>query len=224
MVIPKNRITAIVGESGSGKSTLVDLITGILNPTSGDICFDDINYRELDLESMRLMIGYVTQENVVFHDSIANNISLWKCQDDDSLCQNKVHNASLAAHCYEFVKEGTSGYQTIIGDRGIKLSGGQRQRLAIAREIFKEPEILILDEATSSLDSESESFIQKSIETMNGSKTIIIIAHRLSTIKNCDYMYILQKGRIVEEGSYDELSQRNTKFRKMCLEQQISLS
>ncbi len=221
MTIPKNRIIAIVGESGSGKSTVADLITGLLRPATGKIYFDGIDYEDIDLESIRSLMGYVTQENIVFHDSIANNISLWRCHSSESLCRSKVHKAAEAAHCYEFVKDTEEGYQTIIGDRGIKLSGGQRQRLSIARELFKEPEILILDEATSSLDSESESFIQNSIDNLKGSKTVIVIAHRLSTIKNCDYVYVLNKGRIVEEGIYEELYKENTKFRKMCLEQKL---
>lgn len=220
MTVPRNRITAIVGESGSGKSTLADLITGLLRPESGEIYFDDIAYGEIKLESMRRMIGYVTQDNVMFQDSIANNISLWS-GNGDLLCQGKVDKAAHSAYCYEFVKDTSSGYHTLIGDRGIKLSGGQRQRLSIARELFKEPEILIFDEATSSLDSESESFIQKSIDALKGNKTIVVIAHRLATIKNCDYIYVMHKGRISEEGTYDDLYRGNTRFKMMCEAQQL---
>jgi len=221
MIIPKNKIIAIVGESGSGKSTLVDLITGILIPQSGSIFFDDYNYNELDLRSIRRLIGYITQESVVFHDSISNNISLWECKDTNKICIDKIKNAAKVAFCEEFIKNTENGYQTIIGDRGVKLSGGQRQRLSIARELFKEPEILILDEATSSLDSISEAYIQKSIDRLKGNMTIIIIAHRLSTIKNCDYIYVMHKGRIVEEGTYNELYTMDTRFKEMCLAQKL---
>ena len=220
--IPLNKSVAIVGESGAGKTTYFDLLTGMLEPKFGTITINGIDYRHVDKASLRSKIGYVTQEPVVFNDTIANNISFWPCNFDDTNCEATIKRAAQMAYCSEFIDEVQDGYNAIIGDKGAKLSGGQRQRIAIAREIFKNPKILIFDEATSSLDTESEQYIQKSIDAMMGKCTIIIIAHRLSTIKNCDYIYVLSKGRIVEEGKFDELySLNNGLFKKMCLAQQI---
>ena len=222
MGIKKNYSVGIVGESGAGKTTLFDIITGLLVPQDGDVMLGKINYSELDKANLRSIIGYVTQEPTIFNDTIANNISFWQCEANQNECIRKVKAAARLAHSEDFILASENGYETIIGDKGIKLSGGQRQRIAIAREIFKEPEILIFDEATSSLDSESEQYIQRSIDGMMGKCTIIIIAHRVSTIRNCDYMYVLSKGRIVEEGRFDELySLSNGVFRRMCLLQQI---
>jgi subfamily B ATP-binding cassette protein MsbA len=219
ITIPQNESVAIVGESGSGKSTVVDLIVGILRPDSGNIFFDNISLVELDQKNLRSRIGYVTQENVVFHDTIENNISLWETGNNTEY--QRIENSARDAFCEKFIKETELGYKTVIGDRGIRLSGGQRQRLSIARELFKKPEIVVFDEATSALDSESEQFIQRSIESLKGDKTVIIIAHRLSTIKNCDYVYLMNMGRIIEEGTFDELYNRDTEFKKMCLAQQL---
>jgi len=220
--IPLNKSVAIVGESGAGKTTYFDLLTGLLEPKSGTIALNGIDFRHIDKASLRSKIGYVIQDPVVFNDTIANNISFWNCNFYDYNCEARIKRAAQMAYCSEFIDEMKDGYNSIIGDKGAKLSGGQRQRIAIAREIFKNPEIMIFDEATSSLDTESEQYIQKSIDAMIGKCTIIIIAHRLSTIKNCDYIYVMSKGRIVEEGKFDELySIQNGLFRKMCLAQQI---
>jgi len=217
--IPKNKIIALVGESGSGKSTLVDIIAGLLKPKSGEIFFDDINYKDIDMSTLREKIGYVTQEGVVFNDTIANNISFCELSTDSNNPEfrERIEYAAKMAYCDKFIMTSSNNYETLVGDRGIKLSGGQRQRLAVARELFKETEILILDEATSALDSESEFYIQESIKKLKGNKTLIIIAHRLSTVKNCDYIYVMHKGRIFEEGNFSELyNKKESKFREMC--------
>ncbi|MGR3175975.1 MAG: ATP-binding cassette domain-containing protein [Candidatus Scalindua sp.] len=217
ITINKNSTIALVGASGAGKSTIVDLVTGILKPCSGTIVIDDMDYSDIDMQSLRNMFGYVTQETVIFDDTIANNISLWHGGDNAKDLFNRIVSASQEAGCEEFVLDKPCQYDTRIGDRGIKLSGGQRQRLATARELFKHSEIIILDEATSSLDAESELYIKQSINRLKKKKTIIIIAHRLSTIKDCDYIYVLKEGLVIEEGSYSELfARKDSNFRKMC--------
>jgi subfamily B ATP-binding cassette protein MsbA len=222
LTISKNRTVGIVGESGAGKTTLFDVLTGLLRPQAGSICIDGIDYRELDISSLRNIIGYVTQEPVVFNDSIANNISFWECDSQEDICKRRINDAVVLANCERFINETEKGYDTVIGDKGVKLSGGQRQRIAIARELFKEPEIMIFDEATSALDTESEQLIQQSINSLKGERTVVIIAHRLSTVKNCDYIYVLKEGRIVDEGSFDELyNDRNSIFSKMCQAQNL---
>ena len=220
--IPKNKTIGIVGESGVGKTTLFDILTGLIVPRSGTISIDDINYRELNLSYLRRMIGYVTQEPVIFNDTIANNISFWKGDCCDEEYKKRIENAATLANCAEFIKNTQNGYETVIGDRGIKLSVGQRQRIAIARELFKEAEIMIFDEATSALDTESERLIQQSIFSMLGTRTLIIAAHRLSTLKKCDYIYVLHKGRLVEQGSFQALYRNSdSRFAKMCQAQNV---
>ncbi len=220
---PKNKTVALVGESGSGKSTIVDLITGVLKPTQGTVMFDDTDGKEIDFTSLRRHIGYVTQENALFDDSVANNISMWGCGADDAECAEKIRKACRQAYCEEFILAMPEQYDTPIGDRGVRLSGGQRQRLAIARELFRTPEVLLLDEATSALDSESEQFIRQSIDALKGTMTVIIIAHRLSTIRNCDTIYVLDQGRVVEQGDFHQLMAReNSQFARMCALQNIT--
>jgi len=217
MNIPKNKSIGIVGESGAGKTTMFDIVTGLLKPQSGKISIDGIDYSELELSSLRNIIGYVTQEPVIFNDTIANNMSFWECDSQQDICRKRIENAAILANCDKFINETENGYDTVIGDKGIKLSVGQRQRIAIARELFKEPEIMILDEATSALDTESEMLIQQSINSLKGDRTIVVIAHRLSTVRNCDCIYVLKAGRIVEEGSFDELyGDKNSRFYSMC--------
>jgi subfamily B ATP-binding cassette protein MsbA len=205
LAIQKNKSIGIVGESGAGKTTLFDIITGLLTPQSGKICIDGIDYLELELSSLRSIIGYVTQEPVIFNDTISNNISFWECDSQEDICKKRIKDAAILANCDRFINESEMGYETIIGDKGVKLAGGQRQRIAIARELFKEPEIMIFDEATSSLDTESEQLIHQSINSLKGVRTIVIIAHRLSTVKNCDYIYVLKEGMVMEKGTFDEL-------------------
>jgi subfamily B ATP-binding cassette protein MsbA len=222
LAIQKNKCIGIVGESGAGKTTLFDIFTGLLTPQYGKISIDGIDYSELELSSLRNIIGYVTQEPVIFNDTIANNISFWECDSQEEICKKMIKDAIVLANCDRFINETEMGLETIIGDRGVRLSGGQRQRIAIARELFKDPEIMIFDEATSSLDTESEQLIQQSINSLKGGRTIVLIAHRLSTVKNCDYIYVLKEGRIVEEGIFDELyGDTNSRFYSMCKAQNL---
>jgi subfamily B ATP-binding cassette protein MsbA len=222
LTIPKNRTVGIVGESGAGKTTLFDVLTGLLMPQAGSVCIDGIDYRELDISSLRGMIGYVTQEPVIFNDTIANNISFWECDSQEDVCKRRIKDAVDLSSCERFINETEKGNDTIIGEKGVKLSGGQRQRIAIARELFKEPEIMIFDEATSALDTESEQLIQQSINSLKGERTVVIIAHRLSTVRNCDFIYVFKEGRIVDYGSFDELyNDKDSIFSKMCQAQNL---
>jgi ABC-type multidrug transport system fused ATPase/permease subunit len=215
--IPVNQSVALVGESGAGKSTLVDMLTLMLRPRSGEIFIDGVPGTEIDLASWRSQIGYVSQETVIFDDTIANNIHLWEGDiGDDSALRERVVDAAKRAHAHHFIQDLPDGYDTVVGDRGVRLSGGQRQRLFVARELFKQPNLLILDEATSDLDTASEQHIQDSIDALQGEVTVVIIAHRLSTVKNADRVYVLDEGRVVEEGPYRELRMReNGQFREM---------
>jgi ABC-type multidrug transport system fused ATPase/permease subunit len=216
ITIPANTTVAFVGESGAGKSTLADMLTLLLRPQSGHIYIDGVAGSEINLESWRKQIGYVSQETVVFHDTVANNIALWKDDYSDAEARMRIERAASMAYADRFVSDLPEGYNTIVGDRGVRLSGGQRQRLFLARELYKNPRLLILDEATSALDSESEKYIQESIDEIKGQMTVVIIAHRLSTIRNADHIYVLDKGRVIEQGGYRELiSSENGKFRQM---------
>ena len=215
--IPANTTVALVGESGAGKSTLVDLLTLMLKPRTGTVEIDGVPYDEVDLASWRDQIGYVSQETVVFDDTVANNISLWQGDiEEDPALRERVIHAAERAHAHHFIEELPDGYQTVVGDRGVRLSGGQRQRLFVARELFKEPNLLLLDEATSDLDTASEQHIQQSIDALKGETTVVIIAHRLSTVKNADRVYVLDEGRVIEAGTYEELRMREDgEFREM---------
>jgi ABC-type multidrug transport system fused ATPase/permease subunit len=212
-----NQTVALVGESGAGKSTLVDLMTLMLRPRAGEIRIDGTPHDEVDVASWRKQIGYVSQETVVFDDTIANNISLWQGHfEGDAAHRERVVDAAKRAHAHHFIQDLPDGYQTVVGDRGVRLSGGQRQRLFVARELFKQPNLLILDEATSDLDTASEQHIQNSIDALQGEVTVVIIAHRLSTVKNADRVYVLDEGRVVEKGSYHQLRmQDGGQFREM---------
>jgi ABC-type multidrug transport system fused ATPase/permease subunit len=215
--IPVNTTVALVGESGAGKSTLVDLLTLMLKPRTGTVEIDGVPHDEVDLASWRDQIGYVSQETVVFDDTVANNIHLWQGDvDEDPALRERMIHAAERAHADHFIRDLPNGYQTVVGDRGVRLSGGQRQRLFVARELFKQPNLLLLDEATSDLDTASEQHIQSSIDALKGEVTVVIIAHRLSTVKNADRVYVLDEGRVIEEGAYHELRAReNGEFREM---------
>lgn len=215
--IKKNSMVALVGPSGAGKSTFVDLITGILRPHNGSIRIDEFALDEINLKVYRERIGFVPQDCVMFNDTIANNISLWKSENNSRDNHRLIAEAARKANSDQFIEGFNERYESLVGDRGLKLSGGQKQRIAIARELFNDPEILILDEATSALDTESERFIQKSIDNLKGSATIIVIAHRLSTVKNCDRIFVFDKGRIVEQGDFNKLNgNEDSYFSKMC--------
>ncbi len=223
LTIPANTTVALVGESGAGKSTLVDMLTLILKPDTGTVTIDDVSHSDIDLNSWRSQIGYVSQETVVFDDTIANNISLWRgdISSDDEL-REQVEAAAKKAYAHHFIKDLPNGYRTVVGDRGVRLSGGQRQRLFVARELFKRPNLLILDEATSALDTESERYIQDSIDALKGEMTVVIIAHRLSTIKNVDYVYVMDEGSVIEEGPYDDLRHHDgSRFQEMVEMQRL---
>ncbi len=217
MRIRKNTAVALVGASGVGKTTLVDLLTGVLKPTQGTICIDGRDLNDLDLSRYRESIGYVEQDALLFNDTIANNISMqWDSSFGPGVLA-RIQEAARDSYCDEFIERLPLGYNTPVGERGTRLSGGQRQRLAIAREMFRHPDILILDEATSSLDSQSEAYIQESVQRLKGSLTIIIISHRLSTIKNVDYIYVVEQGRIVEHWTFARLfGLPGSAFRRMC--------
>jgi len=221
--IPVNTTVALVGESGAGKSTLVDLLTLLLRPRTGEVYIDDVPGEEVERTSWRSQIGYVSQETVVFDDTVANNVSLWNGgYADEPDVRERIEDAARRAHAHHFIQELPDGYQTEVGDNGVRLSGGQRQRLFVARELFKRPNLLILDEATSALDTESERYIQESIDALKGEMTVVIIAHRLSTIKNVDHVYVLDEGRVVEDGSYTELrGQDQSQFRGMVEMQEL---
>lgn len=215
--IPVNKTVAFVGESGAGKSTLIDMLTLMLRPQKGEILVDGVTGSDIERSSWRTQIGYVSQETVMFDDTIANNINLWNGDyENDPKVRERVHAAAEKAFALNFIEELPEGFLTEVGDRGVRLSGGQRQRIFIARELFKNPNLLILDEATSALDSDSEAYIQRSIDELKGSVTVVIIAHRLSTIRNSDYIYVMSHGEIVEEGTYDALTHlEDGRFREM---------
>ncbi len=217
--IERGKCIGVAGSSGSGKTTLIDLITGLLEPTTGNIKLDGTDYSSIEKDNLRSYFGYVTQEPIIFNDSIRNNISFWDQYPD---VEEKIDRAITIAGCSEFISELEEGIDTIVGDKGIQLSGGQRQRISIAREIYLDSEIMIFDEATASLDSKIEKYVQDSIEKLLGSKTIIIIAHRLSTLKICDEILVLKDGEIIEKGSWEELLKRNKAFSKMCKRQGVS--
>ena len=199
--INKGDILALVGPSGAGKSTLVDLIPRFYDTLSGSIKIDGKDIKELKINSLRSLMGIVTQETFLFDDSVKANIAYGV----ENISDDKIKDAAIAANAHEFIKELPDGYNTIIGERGVSLSGGQKQRIAIARAIVKNPPILILDEATSSLDSESEKHVQSAIENLMSERTVFVIAHRLSTVHNANKILVLENGQIVQEGKHNEL-------------------
>jgi len=201
MTINKGKVTAIVGESGSGKSTLIDLLIGFYEPDEGVILADKKPLRELDIYSFRRHIGYVPQDTILFNDTVKNNL-LWS---NEKATEKEIIEACKLANAHEFIMNLSDGYDTVVGERGVRLSGGERQRIALARALLRKPELLILDEATSALDSRSELLIKSAIENVAHKTTLVVIAHRLSTIVNADCIYVLQKGRIVGQGNYDSL-------------------
>lgn len=210
LIIEKEKTTAIVGASGGGKSTLVDLLVRFYDPVKGRVTVDGRDLRDLDLDSWRKAIGVVSQDVFLFNDTVFNNIACGRHDATDT----QVIEATRLAHAHEFVSQLPQGYQTEIGDRGVRLSGGERQRLALARALLRKPEILILDEATSALDSESERLIRDSLKRMQGTFTIVAIAHRLSTIEDADKIVVIEGGKIVEQGDRTSLLAEGGMFAK----------
>lgn len=211
--IPKNTTIALTGVSGSGKTTLVNIISGLLKPDKGGVLVDELMLDDYKLDQYRSRIGYISQESVIFNDTLFNNITFWAEPSPEN--KKKFWNVVAMASLTEFIEAQEAKENTHLGDNGILISGGQRQRISIARELYKNPEILILDEATSALDSETERIIQDNIVRLHGQYTMVIIAHRLSTIKHVDEIYLLEKGQIVHSGKFDEMVEHSTKFRNL---------
>lgn len=211
LTIAKGKTIALVGPSGGGKSTLADLVPRFYDPTEGEVCIDGVSLTDYDLESLRKHLGIVTQESILFNDTIFNNIAFGK----PNVGEAEVIQAAKIANAHDFIMQTEHGYQTKIGERGSKLSGGQRQRLSIARAVLKNPPILILDEATSALDSESERLVQEALFNLMKNRTSIVIAHRLSTIQHADEIVVIQDGIIAERGNHEELQQRNGIYKKL---------
>ena len=209
--VKKGQTVALVGQSGSGKSTIANLLTRFYDVNEGTIAIDTVNIKDINLQSLRGLMGLVTQDSILFNDTIKANISLGKLDATD----DEIIEALKIANAYEFVQDLPLGIYTNIGDSGNKLSGGQKQRLSIARAVLKNPPIMILDEATSALDTESEKFVQVALENMMQNRTSIVIAHRLSTIQKADNIVVMQTGEIVEQGTHDELISMNGTYNKL---------
>ncbi|MGK2863128.1 MAG: ABC transporter ATP-binding protein [Chitinophagaceae bacterium] len=217
LIVEKGKTIALVGSSGAGKSTLADLVPRFHDVTGGEVLIDGVNIKDYSLHSVRSQMSIVTQEPILFNDSIANNIRLGKEDASDE----EIIEAARVANAHDFIVQKEDGYPSNIGDRGSKLSGGERQRLTIARAVVKNPPILILDEATSSLDTESERLVQDAINNMMQNRTSIVIAHRLSTIRHAHEIIVLQKGKIVERGTHDQLIQQNGFYKKLVDMQEV---
>jgi subfamily B ATP-binding cassette protein MsbA len=209
--IPKGKTVALVGQSGSGKSTIANLLTRFYDVQSGSIKIDNIDIKDFNLQNLRSLMGLVTQDSILFNDTISNNMKLGKTD----ATEEEIIEALKVANAYEFVQELPEGIHTNVGDSGNKLSGGQKQRLSIARAVLKNPPIMILDEATSALDTESERLVQQALENMMQNRTSVVIAHRLSTIQKADTIVVLKKGKIVEQGTHDELLKINGAYSKL---------
>jgi subfamily B ATP-binding cassette protein MsbA len=209
--VRRGEVVALVGMSGGGKSTLADLIPRFYDVPQGRIRIDGVDIRDYTLASMRAHIAIVTQHTFLFNDSVRNNIAYGDIATD----KDAIIAAAKAANAHEFIMELPEGYDTVIGELGVKLSGGQRQRLAIARALLKNAPILVLDEATSALDNESERLVQGALETLMSNRTTLVIAHRLSTVRRADRIVVLVRGQIIEQGTHDELLALNAEYRKL---------
>ena len=217
LIIEKGKTIALVGSSGAGKSTLADLIPRFHDVTNGELLIDGVNIKEYSLFSLRNQMSIVTQEPILFNDTIAANIAI----GNPNASMEDIEHAAKVANAHDFITQKEEGYETNIGDRGSKLSGGERQRLTIARAVLKNPPILILDEATSSLDTESERLVQDAINNMMLNRTCVVIAHRLSTIRHADEIIVLQKGKIAERGTHEQLIQQPGLYKRLVEMQEI---
>jgi subfamily B ATP-binding cassette protein MsbA len=218
LTIKKGKTVALVGSSGAGKSTLADLVPRFHDVADGAILIDGVDIRDFTIQSLRRQMSFVTQEPILFNDTIAANIALGNI----NATRDQIIEAAKIANAHNFITNKEEGYDTNIGDRGMKLSGGERQRITIARAVLQNPPILILDEATSSLDTESERLVQDAIVNLMQDRTSLVIAHRLSTIRNADEIIVLQKGEITERGTHDALIAQNGFYRKLVEMQEIS--
>src|SRR5690606_25710319 len=216
--IPNGKTVALVGPSGGGKSTLMDLIPRFIEPDGGAVYFDGVDIRKITMDSLRNQIGFVNQASVLFNDTIFNNIAFGK----PGATREEVEQAAKIANAHEFSMASENGYDTNIGDRGVKLSGGQKQRINIARAVIKNPPIMLLDEATSALDTESEKLVQDALNKLMKGRTTLVIAHRLSTIQDADQILVLDAGRIVEQGTHAELIQRDGLYKRLVEMQAFS--
>ena len=215
--VPKGKTVALVGQSGSGKSTIANLITRFYDVNEGAILIDGMDVKDMQTASLRKLIGVVSQDSILFNDTIKNNLLIGKPDATDE----ELITAAKIANAYEFINDLPEGFDTNIGDAGSKLSGGQKQRLSIARAVLKNPPIMVLDEATSALDTESERLVQNALENMMKHRTSIVIAHRLSTIQNADLIVVMQKGRIIEQGTHTELIRKNGMYKRLVEMQTI---
>ena len=211
LTIRAGEMVALVGSSGSGKTTLVNLVPRFYEPTTGRILIDGVDIQSYTLRSLRSQIGMVSQDVVLFDDSIRNNIAFGR----EDASEDDIIRAARLAYAHDFVERFPQGYQTIVGEKGVKLSGGERQRLAIARAILRDPPLLILDEATSALDTESERVVQLALANLMKNRTTVVIAHRLSTIQQADRIMVLARGSIVEVGTHDELLRRGGQYQRL---------
>jgi subfamily B ATP-binding cassette protein MsbA len=209
--LTKGSIVALVGVSGAGKSTIADLIPRFYDVKEGSISIDGQDIRNLKIKSLRNLLGIVGQEVILFNDSVKNNIQYGL----NNVNRDQIAAAAKMANAIDFIEDMPLGFETVIGEKGVKLSGGQKQRIAIARAILRNPPILILDEATSSLDTESEQLVQQAIEQLMKDRTVLVIAHRLSTVRNADKIIVMEKGRIIEKGKHSELYQKDGTYCKL---------
>jgi len=213
VVLKKNNTIALIGASGSGKTTLANVIMGLITPDTGKVLVNDISLSEYNLDSYRSKIGYISQDSVIFNDDLYNNVTFWAEETPEN--KKRFWDVIKTASLEEFVKSQPDKEKVRLGDNGILISGGQKQRISIAREMYKNAEILILDEATSALDSETEHIIQENIENLHGHYTMVVIAHRLSTIRNVDTIYLLEKGKVSISGDFVTMLQNSDKFKRM---------
>ncbi|MDH3424906.1 MAG: ATP-binding cassette domain-containing protein, partial [Gemmatimonadota bacterium] len=209
--VPKGTVVALVGPSGAGKSTIVDLLSRFFEVSSGAIRIDGHDVRDVRVHDLRSLMGIVSQETVLFHDTVRANVAYARADASDE----QVEAAARAAHAHEFIEAMPNGYETVVGERGVELSGGQRQRIAIARALLRDPPILIFDEATSSLDTESERLIQDAIERLLEGRTVFVVAHRLSTVQRADQILVVDGGRVVERGDHITLLAKSGRYKRL---------